>query len=398
MSELHDGDFAMTLRSLVEHALAISVALGISVTGFGQTVPLNESRGQDASASIPSLDELGTKWLDVAEMAHMPSLHNFHAMAACSPDLIGINYNPDGQLFDWPTGPRWFRYITLPLVKLKINGSEPETAEFRWFPYQAVRRKRVDGLQVETTVRMEFEGPGLLYQIEVKNTLPTPQHVDLSLEVPGETLTANSETAVAYRSNDERLDKSHGFGDTVPEKHGDDAAKLEMVHAFAQPPDEVTDHGDFVMATWSRELKPGESWTLQLVMSHDRNSENSPTPKLVATAVDWAKNFDLQWDSVKARWAERWHDMFTPGNDHFSGHLPTLIASDDKLRDIYYRSLLTLLVLHRTNMKMCNRVFVTSGERDKGVVFFWDTSMWSKVFRALGAEGNEGTCEDIPFL
>src|SRR5262245_35430260 len=59
---------------------------------------------------VPSLVELASKWLDVNELAHMPSLHNYHDMAACAPDLIGVNYNPDGQLFDWPTGPRWFRY------------------------------------------------------------------------------------------------------------------------------------------------------------------------------------------------------------------------------------------------------------------------------------------------
>jgi hypothetical protein len=79
--------------------------------------------------------------------------------------------------------------------------------------------------------------------------------------------------------------------------------------------------------------------------------------------------------------------MFTPGNDHFSGHLPTLVTSDEKLREIYYRSALTLLVLHRTNMKMCDRVFVTSGERAKGVVFFWDTSMWSKSFALMEPVG-----------
>ena len=105
----------------------------------GRSLPVGSCRRANGLATvgrvrcgelaIPTIDEMASKWLDVAEFAHMPSLHNFHDMAACAPDLIGVNYNPDGQLFDWPTGPRWFRYITLPLVKLKINGSEYDTAD-----------------------------------------------------------------------------------------------------------------------------------------------------------------------------------------------------------------------------------------------------------------------------
>ena len=119
---------------------------------------------------------------------------------------------------------------------------------------------------------------------------------------------------------------------------------------------------------------------------------------LVATALDGAKHFDRSWDDVKSQWAQRWKDMFTPGNDHFSGHLPTLVTSDEKLREIYYRSALTLLILHRTNMKMCDRVFVTSGERAKGVVFFWDTSMWSKVFALLEPVGMKEHVEAVSFV
>lgn len=366
--------------------IVMLTAIANSTALVGQTVP-NDGAAERSPASIPSLDELGTKWLNVAEMAHMPSLHNFHAMGACAPDLLGINYNPDGQLFDWPTGPRWFRYITLPLVTMSINGEQFDTTEFRWFPHQAVRRAQADGLEIETTARMVFEGPGLLYEIRVTNKSDQTEHIDLALNVPGRKFASSHGTVVAYQSNDPKLEKSHGFGDTVPEKQGDDTAKLEMVHAFAEAPNSLADSGNQVDACWSGELKPGESWSLHFVMAHARNEGSFPSPRLVATATDWASNFERQWNAVESQWAQRWQDMFTPGNGHFSGHLPTLVTDDDQLRDIYYRSLLTLLVLHRTNMRMCDRVFVTSGERDKGVVFFWDTSMWSKVFALLEPRG-----------
>src|SRR5580698_4145437 len=62
---------------------------------------------------IPTLDVLGTEWLDCSQLAHMPSLHNFHEMASCAPDLVGVNFLPGGQLYK-DSGPHWYIYNTLP--------------------------------------------------------------------------------------------------------------------------------------------------------------------------------------------------------------------------------------------------------------------------------------------
>jgi len=37
--------------------------------------------------------------LDCGSLAQMPSLHNFHEMGACAPDLVGVNFLPGGQLY-----------------------------------------------------------------------------------------------------------------------------------------------------------------------------------------------------------------------------------------------------------------------------------------------------------
>ena len=83
------------------------------------------------------------------------------------------------------------------------------------------------------------------------------------------------------------------------------------------------------------------------------------------------------------RWRTRWLDAFTPGNGHFSGNAPVLETDDRAVRRLYYAAIVTLLVLHRTNLRLSDRAFVTSGERDKGDVFFWDTSMFSRLFALL---------------
>ena len=204
----------------------------------GAAPPSSVNSDQKPSA-VPSLDDMASEWLKVADIAHMPSLHNFHEMAACGPELLGVNYNPGGQLFDWPTGPRWFRYITLPLLHLEVNGAAPECMTCRWFPYQAVRRGTASGLEIETTVRFVFEGPGILYQVQVTNTSAQAQPLELTINIPGAENKTASGTAVSYESDDPKLGMSHAFQETTPHAGNPEQPHPKMAHAFTQAPDDL---------------------------------------------------------------------------------------------------------------------------------------------------------------
>jgi hypothetical protein len=154
-----------------------------------------------------------------------------------------------------------------------------------------------------------------------------------------------------------------------------------------QNPESYEEDEDAMVANWSPTLGAGKSITLELVMAHCLEESPVPAATVVKMAEDWAQGFGHVWAATKQSWSERWLAAFTPGNRHFSGSLPILETADEKISDIYYRSILTLVVLHRTNLKMNDRVFITSGEREKGFVFYWDTSMWSKVFALLEPKG-----------
>ena len=62
----------------------------------------------------------------------------------------------------------------------------------------------------------------------------------------------------------------------------------------------------------------------------------------------WAADFDAEMAAFQAVWEKRWADAFTPGNGHFSGHLPILKTDDAALRRNYYMGALTMLILERT--------------------------------------------------
>jgi hypothetical protein len=304
---------------------------------------------------VPELDELASDWLDVADLAHMPSLHNFHQMAVCAPDLLGVHFwTRDGQMFV-RDGPRFLEYRSYPRLTMRIAGTEAEATSCRWFPHQAVRAGTVDGWKVTTTARLTFEESGLLYELRCRNDAEVPRELDLAVEVTGAAI-----------------------GDGTAAVVWEDEIQDVLVTAAVSTPDSFERTEQTTTMGWRPTVEPGAEFVIRLVQAE------GPGPDDVSERAHlWASEFAEVWAGVEDGWRRRWLDAFTPGNRHFSGNLPVLETDDRAVRRLYYAAVLTLLVLHRTNLALSDRAFVTSGERDKGDVFFWDTSMFSRLFALL---------------
>ena len=307
------------------------------------------------ASGLPTLDELGTGWLDCGLLAQMPSLHNFHEMAACAPDLVGVNFLPGGQLYGDESGPRWPIYYSLPLCGMTIDDRSYESTSCRWFAFQALRRAQVGHLDVVTTNRLVIEDTVVMWRVKFTNSGETAKSFHVALTVDSGWRPLNREFI--------------GPGEirATPDKW-----KMDYVYRFFDLPQNKTD-GQF--AEWQVSLAPSESREIRFLMY----VEEPGKPGRSDLTSKW---FETQWGRTKVEWENRWKSAFTPGNEFFSGNAPLLITSDATIREIYYRSVLTLLVLLRTNL-WSNRTFVTSGERPKGVVFYWDTSLFSTLFALL---------------
>jgi len=307
------------------------------------------------ASGLPTLDELGTGWLDCGLLAQMPSLHNFHEMAACAPDLVGVNFLPGGQLYGDESGPRWPIYYSLPLCGMTIDDRSYESTNCRWFAFQAVRRAQVGDLDVVTTNRLVMEDTVVMWRVKFTNNGVTAKSFHVALTVdPG------------WKPVDREF---IGPGEI---RATSDKWKMDYVYRFFDLPQNKTD-GQF--AEWQVSVAPNESREIRFLMYVVEPGK----PGRSGLTSEW---FETQWDRTKAEWEKRWKSAFTPDNDFFSGNAPLLVTNDAAIREIYYRSVLTLLVLLRTNL-WCNRTFITSGERPKGVVFYWDTSLFSTLFALL---------------
>src|SRR5277367_195032 len=150
--------------------------------GFAYATKLD---AEPVAGRIPTLDELATRWLDCSQLAHMPSMHNFHEMAACAPDLVGVNFFPGGQLYE-DSGPQWFIYNTLPLCRLLIDGRHYESSCCRWYAYQAERRAKAGDLEVLSTNRLVMEDTIVLWRLRFTNTGSVEKNFQIGVAVDGE--------------------------------------------------------------------------------------------------------------------------------------------------------------------------------------------------------------------
>lgn len=308
-----------------------------------------------STPELPTLDEMGTGWLDCGLLAQMPSLHNFHEMAACAPDLVGVNFLPGGQLYGDESGPRWPSYYSLPLCGMTIDGRSYDSTSCRWLAYEAVRRAQVGDLDVVSANRLVIEDTVVLWRVRFTNNGALAKTFDV-------TITADINWAPVHREIIAPAELRATSGKW----------KMDAVYRFFDLPQNKVD-GQF--AEWQISLAPGESREIRFLM----HVEKPDNPGRTGLTGEW---FEKQWVRTKAVWEERWKSTFTPGNRFFSGNAPLLVTDDVAIREIYYRSVLTLLVLLRTNL-WSNRTFITSGERPKGVVYYWDTSLFSTVFALL---------------
>ncbi|MGB6690574.1 MAG: hypothetical protein WBE76_22280 [Terracidiphilus sp.] len=331
---------------------------------------------------IPTLDELATGWLDCSQLAHMPSLHNFHEMAACAPDLVGVNFFPGGQLYEG-FGPRWFMYNTLPLCRLLIDGRQYDSSSCCWYAYQAERRASAGDLEVLSTNRLVMEDTIVLWRLRLTNAGSAEKSFRIGVAADGELKPAAAGLEIqAVALLDEVVDDFAGGGARLRVVNRDspnarDAKwKTTAIYHFL---DGAKAKATEPEVQWTMLLKPGESREIRFLMSATDVNGRQSAEADQATSAAW---FEAQWERAKRVWEERWSAVFTPGNRFFSGNAPLLTTDDGAIHEIYYRSVLTLLVLLRTNL-WSNRTFITSGERAKGTVFYWDTSLFSTLFAML---------------
>src|SRR5215469_12068071 len=145
-------------RAFLKQAMAAGVVCSTDAFSRNSSFSRGESASCGTGQGILSLDELCGDWKRMSELGNPPAIENFWGAPQATDNLLAVTC------------------LTLPPYSqsshsgyLSIDGEAIHADESRWYAYQILRRTRRANLEVETSVRMVFEGQGVLSRIVIRN-------------------------------------------------------------------------------------------------------------------------------------------------------------------------------------------------------------------------------------
>lgn len=381
----------------------------------------NKNKTNDIYNNIPSLEELSGVWVSADTAVMEPSIRNFHGQALANRDLTSISW--------FVSAPYSGGYHT---GTLKINGKTPKISNFRWQPYQALRKGEIDNFSILSSTRMLFEKEAVMWQIEITNKDTVNRNLRLDLDMIGFNSKYDGDWQWWYpypkmngktTLRDEEVENVREYiGTGITEKEGVDyllingkptpqktimtwptdeeilnsqkyTAKIkndniiifdtetEAITAFniVTPADSVIVKNSGGTAMWNLNLEAGESKIIKYIMTYGDNYEI-----LDNNLNQWSQNFTTYFEGIKTSWENKWEQIFKPGNELISGCFPILETDDSLAKKVYYTSPLTMLYLINTNLPEHKMVFLTGGPRwGASITFFWDITLWSTLWAVV---------------
>ena len=331
----------------------LSFFAALCLSAFASAALLAQEATHRAKAlGIPTLDDMAGEWTPMGDVANPPSLHNGHNMLIVDRDLTSYFFSPGGWLYnlaayaDAKEPSVWRRGY--PAVKLQLDGRVYPAEESKQGGYRALRRNlHCNGIAVETDTRMVHEQRGVLTRITFTNTTLLPRKFRAALSMPGSLQPDGIGVANEFQRS--------GVISIIRPTKKPDAVEIDA----------------YIVAIWKWDitLPAGGSFTLGFTVGDETTKisdkdgfiqgdiGNEKGSKTDARVADWAGRFDAVFAECKEAWENRWADAFTPGNRHFSGHLPVLVTDDAALGRNYYMGVYSLLSVESHAIRPAPKVF-----------------------------------------
>ena len=264
--------------------------------------------------------------------------------------------------------------------------------EIRWRAYGIERRCAWDGWEFTSETRLLPCEAGVIVRWAVRNTSKTRRKLSFGLllsgrgrnsggkdyawsvpEVPTDVLQMRARIGLRTELSAGRMP-----GAILFQSKDEAACSLQLASPAARVA--VADG----RVSWSLTLAPGAEWQGELFCAY-----GSTVREVNALASKWSGRTDEAFAATRAWWEELWTSAFTPGSQHFSGHMPVLETTNAAVARLYYMGLLTLLCLRRRyEGSLLSTAYLTLGpRRGEGSVYLaWDLPYISQVLARLDPE------------
>jgi hypothetical protein len=320
---------------------------------------------------IPDVDDLQSSPMvhRYGDLFNPPGLTNFLGCVQVDLDLVGIrslNFPPfacsDTVTASLFLDGRYFQSLGAPL-------------EFKWFPDRIERSAAVGALHIHTTTVLAWKQMAAVVRIRIENRTGARRQVRLQLG-----LQANITRSVTPWVNAHPPCET----DNVVEIDRDRVAvhfrsRDGTAHCLQglSPRAENADGGGLHASIW---LDPGESKTLSYI--------NAVGASVADARALYDSLFERAPDEIQRvhdEWNAELRAVFTPGNDRYSGFLPTLHTSDKDIQKLYHMGILGVIYFKRdTPFSVHGRTYGTLLPRYwQTATFLWDYSLSSLVHALL---------------
>jgi hypothetical protein len=247
--------------------------------------------------------------------------------------------------------------------------------EFVWRPDRIERRSLYKGLELKSTTIVPFRTMSVAVKLTVTNTTSQRRKTEIKLALNAGVSKSVTPWNAAY---------SPGEYDNVREvDQSRNAVTSRSTHSEAYVVQGVLPKPASVSPSWvvyDLDLGPKQSATVTFVNSigATRSEAERDFDAIVAT-------FDTMAAATTDEWNAQLKAAFTPGNRIFSGHVPTLITTDDNVKRIYHSAVMTALYFRRTSPhSVYGTTYVTLMPRYwETTTFLWDISLSAMLLAML---------------
>lgn len=380
MDKIKRRDF---LKTITAAAVVPAVANGIGGSAFAETgTPLPAAA---ALSDIPTCASMRSvtmthKFLDLYAW---PGLTNQWGCAQASMDVTGVRsiaFPPfaQGEMNVAPLGAGGELLTGVLYVDGEYFTATKTPIDFVWQPDRIERKSIYKGLELKSTTIVPFKTMSVAVKFTVSNMTKARRKVEIKLAVNGGASKSVKPWNAAYSPGE------YDNARTIDQERN--AVLCKAINSDAFVLQGVSPKPAKLLPSWivyNFDLGPAESASFTFVNS------------LGATAADVQKdldaivgNFDAVAKATTDEWDRQLKAAFTPGNDVFSGYVPTLVTSDESVKRIYHSAVMSALYFRRTTPhSVYGTTYVTLMPRYwETTTFLWDISLSAMLLSMLDPE------------
>ncbi len=247
--------------------------------------------------------------------------------------------------------------------------------EFVWQPDRIERRSVYKGLELKSTTIVPFKTMSAAVKLTVSNMTRARRNTEIKFAVNGGVTKSVKPWNAAYSpgeyDNERTIDNARN-AILCKSKH----TEAFVLQGSSPKPDKIEPS----WLVYKLDLAPGQSTSIVFVNSVGRNAAEAQKDfdGIIGSFETVAKATTDEWDrQLKA--------AFTPGNDVFSGHVPTLVTTDDNVKRIYHSAVMSALYFRRTSPhSVYGTTYVTLMPRYwETTTFLWDISLSAMLLSML---------------